>query len=97
MRKNIMPLLRKLTKQDRDNIWFAAWQLRPRVRSALKEYGKSAIGLLAFDDVIAVLREAEDKGLLEPAGAATNTIRNLQSKRSTHPGMNERSSRFDDD
>jgi hypothetical protein len=92
-----MPLLHKLTKQDRDNIWFAAWQLRPHVRSALREYGKSAIGFLAFDDVIAVLREAEDKGLLEPAGAATNTIRNLQSKRRTHPGMNERSSRLDDD
>ena len=82
MRKNLMPLLPKLTKQDRDNIWFAFWQLRPNARRVLDRYGKVAgIGVLAFDDVIAVLHEAEDKGLLEPAGAATNTIRNLQSKR----------------
>ena len=66
MRKNLLPLMPKLTKQDCDNIWFAAWQLRPHVRSALNERGKSAIGFLSFDDVIAVLREAEDKGLLAP-------------------------------
>ena len=82
MRKNLMPLLPKLTKQDRDNIWFAFWQLRPHARPALDSYGKLAgIGVLAFDDALAVLHEAEDKGLLEPAGAATNTIRNLRTLR----------------
>ena len=74
---NLLPLLPKLTKQDRDIIWFAAWQLRPDARPVLADYGKVGIGALAFDDVIAALREAEDKELLEPAGAATDTIRNL--------------------
>jgi hypothetical protein len=89
MAKNLFALLPSLTKQDCDNIRFAVWQLRPDKRSGLANYGIGAIGLLDFDDVIAVLREAEDKGLLLPVGAALNTIRNLQSKRRTHPSMNE--------
>jgi hypothetical protein len=77
----------KLTKQDRDNIWFAFWQLRPNTRRVLDEYGKVAgISVLAFDDVIAVLREAEARSLLEPPGAASNTIRNLRKLRRKRRG-----------
>jgi hypothetical protein len=73
---NLLPLLHKLTKQDRDNIWFAVWQLRPDKRSMLANYGKiPGIGPLNLDEVIIVLREAESQ---LPGGAADTTIRNLQ-------------------
>jgi hypothetical protein len=81
MAENLLALLPCLNKQDRDNIRFAVWQLRPEARSLLAQHGILGIGFLRFDDVIDVLREAEDKGLLLPIGAALNTIRNLQSKR----------------
>ena len=77
MAKNLLLLERRLTKQDRDNIRFAVWQLRPDQRSLLGRYGIAGLGWLPFDDVLAVLREADVNGLL-PDGAASKTIRNLQ-------------------
>ena len=73
---NLLPLLHKLTKQDRDNIWFAVWQLRPDKRFMLANYGKTpGIGLLNLDEVIIVLGEAQSQ---LPDGAANTTISNLQ-------------------
>ena len=85
MAVNLLTLL--LTKQDRDNIKFAVWQLRPDKRFLLLA-GPVGIFFFDFDEVIDLLREAEDKKLL-PDGAALNTIRHLQSQRRPHPGMNK--------
>ena len=41
---NLLPLLPKLTKQDRDIIWFVAWQLRPDARPILANYLLEANG-----------------------------------------------------
>jgi hypothetical protein len=74
MAKNLLTLLPKLTKQDKENIAFAVAQSRPNDRFAPTDLDK--LGLLDRDVAIAALLEAETKKLLPP-GAAFQTARKL--------------------